>query len=255
MKMNFTEQELAQLNSKRGLKLLLRMDKPDPIAVLEQLNYEQKMHEFQTQMVQLQRRIIEQHLKVVVLFEGRDAAGKGGAIREITKNINPRHFRSIALTKPTEEEKGQWYFQRYVRLLPNKGEIVFFDRSWYNRAMVEPVNGFCTDSEYQEFMFQVNDFEKMLVNSDTKLIKFYFQIDREEQERRFESIRQSNLSRWKMTKVDEQALDLWDTYSHYEKRMLDKTHTQEAPWKTIDANNSKDAYLEVIQYILHAFHS
>lgn len=252
MKNVIEKNDLALLNSKRGLKLLLSMDKPDPLMVLNQLHFEQEMSVFQVQMVQLQRRVIEQHLKVVILFEGRDAAGKGGAIRSITKNINPRHFRSIALNKPTEEEKGQWYFQRYTKLLPNPGEMVFFDRSWYNRAMVEPVNGFCTEEEYQEFMKQVNDYERMLVHSSTFLLKIYFQIDRDEQKRRFEEIRKSNLSRWKMTKVDEKAQDLWDKYTTYEKEMLDHTHTVEAPWRIIPANNSQKAYIEAIHYILNA---
>lgn len=245
-----TKEDLAVLNSKKGLKLLFSMEKPDPVAVLSQLHYEEQMQALQVDMVHFQHKVIDQNLKVVVLFEGRDAAGKGGAIRTITKNINPRHFRSVALNKPTDEERGQWYFQRYVKLLPNPGEMVFFDRSWYNRAMVEPVNGFCTAQEYDEFMKQVNDFERMLVNSETILLKIYFSIDKEEQKRRFSVIRKSALSKWKMTKVDEKAQDLWEQYSDYEKKMLNHTHTEEAPWKVIHANQSNEAYLEAITYIL-----
>jgi polyphosphate kinase 2 len=186
----------------------------------------------------------------VILFEGRDAAGKGGAIRRITEYINPRHFKTIALDIPTFDEKNQWFFQRYINHLPKPGEIVFFDRSWYNRAVVEPVNNFCNDKQYKIFMSQVNDFERMIVQSDIYLIKFYFSITKKEQAKRFEEIRNSPLKRWKMTSVDEKAQALWDDYTKYKEKMFKKTNTKIAPWEIIDANNKPEARLKAISYIL-----
>jgi len=156
----------------------------------------------------------------------------------------------VALTKPTKVERGQWYFRRYISELPNPGEMVFFDRSWYNRAVVEPVNGFCTDEEYDVFMSQVNEFEKMLIQSDTHLIKIYFSITKKEQASRFKDIKGDPLKKWKMTAVDERAQELWDDYTSYKERMFEKTDSDHAPWKVIDANDKAPARLETIQYIL-----
>ena len=188
--------------------------------------------------------------RLVVLFEGRDAAGKGGAIRRITAHINPRHFRVVALPKPTPDECEQWYFQRYVTQLPRPGEIVFFDRSWYNRAVVEPVNGFCTAAEYKTFMGQVNAFERMLTDSGTRLIKLFFSITKAEQARRFEDIKNDPRKRWKITPVDLRAQELWDSYSKYEDAMFRATNTKRHPWIVINANKKTTARLEAIQHIL-----
>ena len=186
----------------------------------------------------------------MVIFEGRDAAGKGGAIRRITQHLNPREFRVVALPKPTDEERGQWYFQRYINQLPRRGRIVFFDRSYYNRAVVEPVNGFCTDEEYQTFMNQVNDFERMITESGIRLIKFYFSISKDEQAHRFEEIKKSPLKKWKYSAVDRRALELWDDYTEYKKEMFAKTDTEIAPWYIIKANRKSRARTEVIQKLL-----
>jgi polyphosphate kinase 2 len=198
----------------------------------------------------LQNWVIKGDKKIVILFEGRDAAGKGGAIRRITAHINPRHYKIVALPKPTLEEQGQWYFQRYVNRLPKPGEIVFFDRSWYNRAVVEPVNGFCTEVQYQRFMGQVNDFERMIIESDIYLIKFYFSISKEEQARRFKEIKSSPLKKWKITPVDERAQELWDDYTLYKQKMFEKTNLKQSPWVIIDANRKTDARIIATEHIL-----
>lgn len=175
---------------------------------------------------------------------------KGGAIRRITEYINPRHFRTVALNIPTEDERNQWFFQRYINQLPNPSEIVFFDRSWYNRAVVEPVNGFCTEKEYKIFMAQVNEFERMLVESNTYLIKLYFSISKDEQVRRFKEIKNDPLKRWKITALDKKAQALWDEYTLYKKKMFDQTNTEITPWKIIDANKKTTARLDAISHIL-----
>lgn len=250
MKDKLTDSELELLNSKLGLRALLRNKKVNIERALREANYERTIRQLQVELIKLQTWVINHHKKVVILFEGRDAAGKGGAIRRITQYINPRHFKVIALNIPTEDERNQWFFQRYTNHLPKPGEIVFFDRSWYNRAVVEPVNGFCTDQEYQVFMSQVNNYEEMLMQSGTFLIKFYFSITKEEQARRFEAIKQSPLKRWKMTAVDEQAQALWDDYTTYKNAMFDHTDTAHAPWVVIDANQKSSARIEAINHVL-----
>ena len=168
--------------------------------------------------------------KIVVIFEGRDAAGKGGAIRRITQHLNPRELNVVALSKPTDEEKSQWYFQRYIKNSPSRnGQITFFDRSWYNRAVVEPVNGFCTKKEYEVFMGQVNQFEKMIIDSGIRVVKFYFSISKDEQSRRFEDIKSSPVKKWKFSKVDESALELWDDYTSYKAKMFEANKHRNSP--------------------------
>jgi len=248
--MNLTEKELELLNSKDGLYALLRRSKVSVKRALKEVEYSQAMDRHQEKLIKMQNWVIENDQKVVILFEGRDAAGKGGAIRRVTERINPRHFRNVALNIPTDDERKQWFFQRYINLLPNPGEMVLFDRSWYNRAVVEPVNGFCTEEEYEIFMSQVNEFEKMLIQSNTFLVKFYFSISKKEQARRFRDIRKNPLKRWKMTAVDEKAQDLWDSYTHYKEKMFEVTNTGHAPWKIINANNKAKARLNVIKHIL-----
>ncbi len=248
--MNLTEKELELLNSKDGLYALLRRSKVSVKRALKEVEYSQAMDRHQEKLIKMQNWVIENDQKVVILFEGRDAAGKGGAIRRVTERINPRHFRNVALNIPTDDERKQWFFQRYINLLPNPGEMVLFDRSWYNRAVVEPVNGFCTEEEYEIFMSQVNEFEKMLIQSNTFLVKFYFSISKKEQARRFRDIRKNPLKRWKMTAVDEKAQELWDSYTHYKEKMFEVTNTGHAPWKIINANNKAKARLNVIKHIL-----
>lgn len=250
METTITDQDLGLLNSKIGHYALLRRDKINMAKVVEEVRQVDQLRKQQEELIKLQNWVIKNGKKLIILFEGRDAAGKGGAIRRVTEYINPRHFRIVALNIPTADEQKQWFFQRYVIQLPNPGEIVFFDRSWYNRAIVEPVNGFCTDKEYQIFMSQVNDFEKMLVQSDTYLIKFYFSITRKEQKKRFDEIKSDPLKRWKMTPLDEKAQGLWDDYTKYKKAMFKKTDTELAPWKIIKANKKSEARLNAISHIL-----
>jgi polyphosphate kinase 2 len=248
--LKLTDEELDLLNSKEGVYALLRRKKVNVKKALREVRYLRKFAKEQQKLIELQNWVIENDKKVVILFEGRDAAGKGGAIRRVTERINPRHFRIIALDKPTEDERKQWFFQRYINQLPNPGEIVLFDRSWYNRAVVEPVNGFCTKEQYETFMGQVNQFEKMLIESNTHLIKFYFSITKKEQAKRFRDIKSNPLKRWKMTPVDERAQELWDSYTEYKEKMFEVTHTDYAPWIIIDANRKTTARLEAIRHIL-----
>ena len=222
----------------------------DPQKALRYVKYEREIEILQVEMIKLQKWIQENNKRLVILFEGRDAAGKGGAIRRITHHLNPRYARKVALPKPSEEERGQWYFQRYVQNLANNGEIVLFDRSWYNRAVVEPVNGFCTNEEYENFMNDIVNFENMITNDGLILIKFYFSINKEEQARRFKEISENPLKRWKMTPVDEAAQDLWDVYTKYKKRMFEVSHTDKNPWVIIEANRKTKARLEAIRYLL-----
>ena len=249
-KLKLTSEDLELLNSKIGMYSLLKSKNFNLGKSLQQARLTQELRKDQEELIKLQNWVIENDKKLVIVFEGRDAAGKGGAIRRITEYINPRHFRIVALGVPNEDEKKQWFFQRYINQLPKPGEIVFFDRSWYNRAVVEPVNGFCTDQEYKIFMDQVNQFEKMLIQSNTYLIKLYFSINKEEQARRFEDIRSNPLKRWKMTAVDEKAQALWDDYTKYKSRMFESTDTEHAPWTIIDANKKTTARLSAIKHIL-----
>lgn len=246
----FIEDDIDILNSKIGLKHLFADKKLNYEKALRIARYEIKLRELQTELIKLQNWVIKEEKKVVIIFEGRDAAGKGGAIRRITAHINPRHYRKVALPQPTDEEKGQWYFQRYVNQLPKPGEMVFFDRSWYNRAVVEPVNGFCTPEQYERFMGQVNNFERMIVESGTYFIKFYFSISKAEQARRFKDIKNSPLKKWKMTPVDENAQRLWNKYTQYKKMMFNKTDTEQCPWVIIKADKKTIARIEATEYIL-----
>ena len=242
--------DIKKLNSKRGLKLFLGEDDMTISKALRILNYESKLKKLQEELIKMQQWIEREGEKLVVIIEGRDAAGKGGAIRRLTQNLNPREFNVVALPKPTLEEKQQWYFQRYVKNLPRSGQITFFDRSWYNRAVVEPVNKFCSQSDYSVFMNQVNDFEKMLVDSGIRLVKFYFSISKDEQARRFKDIKASPVKKWKFSTVDKAALSLWDDYTNYKNKMFDKTDTEFAPWIVVKANRKMRARVEVIQKLL-----
>jgi polyphosphate kinase 2 len=241
---------LKKLNSKRGLQLFLREEDMTVAKALRILSHETKLERLQEELIKLQQWVESEGEKIVVIFEGRDAAGKGGAIRRITQHLNPRELNVVALSKPTDEEKNQWYFQRYIKNLPRNGQITFFDRSWYNRAVVEPVNGFCTQNEYEVFMNQVNQFEQMIIESGIRLVKFYFSISKDEQSRRFEDIKSSPVKKWKFSKVDESALKLWDDYTSYKAKMFEKTNTEIAPWIIIRANKKSKARVEVIEKLL-----
>lgn len=241
---------LKKLNSKRGLQLFLSHDDMTIPKALRILSHESKLERLQEELIKLQQWVEVEDEKLVVIFEGRDAAGKGGAIRRITQHLNPREFNVVALSKPTDEEKNQWYFQRYIKNLPRNGQITFFDRSWYNRAVVEPVNGFCTQNDYEVFMNQVNEFEKMIIDSGIRVVKFYFSISKDEQSRRFEDIKSSPVKKWKFSKVDEAALELWEDYTQYKTKMFDKTNTEIAPWIIIKANKKSKARVEVIEKLL-----
>lgn len=250
MKLNLSEEEVELLNTPLGIQFLLADKKTNVPKALRLLKHELKFHELQARIIKLQHWVIEKNRKVVIIFEGRDAAGKGGAIRRITEHINPRHFRIVALPKPSVEEQGQWYFQRYVNQLPKPGEMVFFDRSWYNRAIVEPVNGFCTKGQYRSFMEQVNSFERMIMDSGIYLIKFYFSITKEQQALRFKDIQSNPLKRWKMTDVDRKAQELWDLYTEFKLKMFEHTNLKTSPWIIIEADRKTEARIEALQYII-----
>ena len=245
-----TEKDLKKLNSKKGLLSILTNEVINLPKTVRYIDYEKELKALQTELIRQQTCIIENNLRVIVLFEGRDSAGKGGAIRRITERINPRHFRIVALPKPTEVEQSQWYFQRYIQQFPKAGEIVFFDRSWYNRAVVEPVNEFCTNEEYNIFMKQINDFERMITESGILLVKIYMSISKKEQAKRFEDIRNNPLKQWKMSKVDEKAQELWDSYTLYKNKMFENTKKGGIPFKVIKANRKTDARIEVVQHLL-----
>jgi polyphosphate kinase 2 len=221
--------------------------------VLDVLAYEKQLRDLQIELVKLQQWVLKEKKRVAVIFEGRDAAGKGGAIRRFMEHLNPRSSRLVALNKPTNVEKGQWYFQRYIKELPNPGEIVFFDRSWYNRAVVEPVMGFCSDKEYNDFLVQVPEFEHMLYEDGLIIIKFWLSISKEEQLKRFNARNNNPLKRWKFSPVDKKGQDLWDTYTHYKDEMYSKTHTTYCPWMIIKTNHKKTARLEAMRYVLSRF--
>jgi len=241
---------LKKLNTKRGLRLFLTQDDMSVSKALRILNQEAKLERLQEELIKLQQWVEAKEEKLVVIFEGRDAAGKGGAIRRMTQHLNPRELNVVALSKPTDEEKNQWYFQRYIKNLPRNGQITFFDRSWYNRAVVEPVNGFCTPKEYEVFMNQVNQFEKMIIDSGIRVVKIYFSITKDEQSRRFEDIKTSPVKKWKFSKVDESALRLWDDYTSYKAKMFEHTNTEIAPWYIIGANKKSKARVEAIEKLL-----
>ena len=221
--------------------------------LLKSFNYETELLKLQTELVDLQHWVAKHKKRVCVIFEGRDAAGKGGAIRRFTEHLNPRSMRVVALTKPTEVERGQWYFRRYIKELPDPGELVFFDRSWYNRAVVEPVMGFCTDDQYKKYMVQVPEFEHMLYEDGVIIIKFWFSISKAEQLRRFNSRLANPLKQWKFSLVDKEGQKRWDLYTSYKEQMFSKTHTSFSPWIIIKTNDKKEARLESIRYVLSQF--
>jgi len=219
--------------------------------LMSRKRYEAEKYKLQVELLKLQSWAKETGQRVVILFEGRDAAGKGGTIRRFMEHLNPRGARVVALEKPSDAERGQWYFQRYVQHLPTSGEIVLFDRSWYNRAGVERVMGFCSENEYQQFIHQAPLFERQLVQSGVYLIKFWFSVSRKEQRRRFKERELHPLKQWKLSPIDLASLDKWDDYTKAKEAMFFETDTADAPWTVIKSDCKKRARLNAMRYVLH----
>ena len=219
--------------------------------LLRRATYEKQKFKLQVELLKLQSWVKETGARVVIIFEGRDAAGKGGTIKRFMEHLNPRGARTVALEKPSEVERGQWYFQRYVQHLPSFGEIVLFDRSWYNRAGVERVMGFCTDKEYADFMRQAPEFERHLVSSGVHVIKFWFSVSQAEQRRRFKEREGHPLKQWKLSPIDKASLDKWDDYTRAKEAMFFETDTADSPWTVIKSDCKKRARLNAIRYVLH----
>lgn len=213
---------------------------------------EEPLHPYQAELLKLQKHLEVHQIPMIVLFDGRDASGKGGTIRRVSRYMNEKRARVVALGKPTDQQKTQWYFQRYVRHFPAGGEVVLFDRSWYNRALVEPVFGFCTKAEYRDFIRGVVGFEKDLVRQGTVLVKLYFSVDKETQEKRFSRRLEDPLRQWKLSEIDLQAQDLWDDFTEMKHRMLERTSTSIAPWTIIKSNSKPKARLNTMKVILNA---
>jgi polyphosphate kinase len=248
--MPYSAEDLLKAKSRKTLISIANKQGIDISKTLKNLRYEIELSQLQTELVSLQNWVVENKMRVAILFEGRDAAGKGGAIKRFKEHLNPRSMRVVALSKPTDDERGQWYFRRYIKELPEPGEIVFFDRSWYNRAVVEPVMGFCNDKQYEQFMVQVPEFEHMLYEDGVIIIKFWFSISKDEQSKRFEDRLANPLKKWKFSPVDKKGQELWDKYTYYKEQMFSKTHTTFSPWIIVNTNNKKQARLESIKYIL-----
>lgn len=217
----------------------------------EKLDYEAELIKLQVELLKLQNHVKDKGLKILMIFEGRDAAGKGGTIKRITEHLNPRGARVVALEKPSDKELSQWYFQRYTTHLPAAGEIVLFDRSWYNRSMVEPVMGFCSEREHHKFLKDAPQFEKMIADENIKIFKFYFSVSKKEQAKRFKARETDPLKQYKLSPVDKESQRLWDEYSLAKFMMLSATHTDTAPWTIVKSDNKKKARINAIKHILN----
>ncbi|MBV7441825.1 polyphosphate kinase 2 [Weeksellaceae bacterium TAE3-ERU29] len=247
----FNIKDLEQIrNTEEIMDMLIKKGVIKEKKFLKQLEYEKCLATLQKELINLQTFMLENGKRLLVIFEGRDAAGKGGAIKRLRMNLNPRNYRVVALTKPTDNEKGQWYFQRYIKHLPTAGEMVFFDRSWYNRAVVEPVFGFCTEEEHNHFMEQVPNLEKLLIDDGIILIKIFLEISKEEQKERLDDRAEDPLKKWKLGPLDKQAQEKWGDYTKYIEKMLKKTGTEKSPWVVVKTDDKKTARLEIIKYIL-----
>lgn len=251
--MKYNIEDFLAAETRKDLIKVAKEKNIDIEKIIDNLTYEVELVKLQAELVALQQWVTKNNLRVAVLFEGRDAAGKGGSIKRFVEHLNPRSSRVVALSKPTDNERGQWYFRRYIKELPNPGEIVFFDRSWYNRAVVEPVMGFCEKDQYDQFMVQVPEFEHMLYEDGVILIKFWFSISKEVQKDRFESRLENPLKQWKFSPVDMKGQELWDSYTYYKEQMFSKTHTTFSPWIIVKTNNKKQARLESMRYVLSKF--
>lgn len=248
-----TREDLQAVSKRKDLLELANKRDLNTKKITKRIQYSEELKLLQSELVNLQQWIARKKMRVAIIFEGRDAAGKGGSIKRFTEHLNPRSSRIVALTKPTEVEKGQWYFRRYIKELPNPGEMVFFDRSWYNRAVVEPVMGFCDEDQYEKFMVQVPEFEHMLYEDGLTIIKFWFSISKHEQQKRFDSRLKNPLKIWKFSPVDRKGQELWDRYTYFKEEMFAKTHTAFSPWIMVTANCKKKARLESIRYVLSRF--
>lgn len=249
-----SESDLAKVSTREELLDLLEQ-KNHPLAqeMRAYQAYRDELKGLQIELLKFQEWVVKNNKRIAILYEGRDAAGKGGAIRRFRMHLNPIHLRVVALNKPTAIEQGQWYFRRYIKELPNAGEIVLFDRSWYNRAVVEPVMGFATNAQYNRFMTQVTEFENMLHEEDTTVIKFWFSISKKEQRERFNDRILNDLKRWKFSPVDRKGQALWDEYTYYKEQMFSRTHTSFCPWVIVRANVKRQARIESIRYVLSRF--
>lgn len=246
-----TENEMLKVETQR-IQEELDQKKKEKRKAVRRFRREEELKPYQAELIKMQQYLEASSTRMIILFEGRDASGKGGTIRRVTRYMNEKHYRVVALGKPTEHERTQWFFQKYVRQFPRGGEVVLFDRSWYNRAMVEPVFGFCSDKDYKNFMRGVGGFEKDLVRQGTILIKLYFSVTKEEQECRFERRKTDELRQWKLSEVDVQAQERWDDFTNVKHEMLKKTHTTHAPWTIIRSNNKHLARLNVMKVILNS---
>jgi len=242
------ENDLETLSSQSALVKLSRGKKIK--KALRTVEYEDDLRKLQVELIKLQNWVYETGKRVLIIFEGRDAAGKGGAIKRFTEYLNPRRYRVVALPKPSDVEVNQFYFQRYFKHLPDAGEIVFFDRSWYNRAIVEPSFGFCSQEQYEKFMKEVPEIEHALVDDGMVIIKFWFSVSKEIQQERFEERLTNPLKQWKISPVDKQAQKMWDVVTDYKEEMFSRTHNSYAPWIIVKSNEKKTARLESIRYVL-----
>ena len=249
----FTANELENVKKRKELISLAKERDLDISKYVKTITYTEELRMLQAKLVELQQWISQNNMRVAILFEGRDAAGKGGCIKRFVEHLNPRSMRVVALNIPTAVEKGQWYFRRYIKELPNPGEMVFFDRSWYNRAVVEPVMGFCNEDQYNQFMLQVPSFEHMLYEDGVVVIKFWFSISMEEQQKRFQGRLQDPLKQWKFSPVDQKGQELWEKYTNYKELMLSKTHSPYCPWTVVKANSKKTARLQAMRHVLSHF--
>ena len=248
--------DFSTLNTRKDLLEFIKQNKEKESFyqdVLAKIEYEAELRLLQAELVNLQNWIQKTGKKVAIIFEGRDASGKGGTIKRFKEHLNPRAMRVVALNKPTEVERGQWYFRRYIKELPNEGEMVFFDRSWYNRAVVEPVMRFCTPEQYESFMVQVPEFEHMLYEAGTIIIKFWFSVNKDEQLARFKGRLKNPLKKWKYSPVDEKGQELWDKFTYYKDQMFSRTHNAFSPWIIVKSDNKLNARLEAIRYVLSLF--
>jgi len=248
-----TREQLQEIHSRTDLIAVAEQSGLKLKKHLRHHRYEAELAALQAQLVNLMHWIEQEGMRLAIIFEGRDAAGKGGSIKRFVEHLNPRSTRIVALAKPTEVERGQWYFRRYIKELPNPGQIVFFDRSWYNRAVVEPVMGFCTKPEYRRFMAQVTEFEHMLYEDGVHLVKFWFDISRKEQQKRFDGRLENPLKQWKFSPVDLRGQELWGDYTTYKERMFAKTHTPFSPWTIVDTDDKRVARLESMRHVLSLF--
>jgi len=246
------EPDLSALSEAEQLRMRLEALEQERDKLLTQIGKDKPLHPFQVELLKLQRHLEAEQIPMIVLFEGRDASGKGGTIRRVVRYMNEKRARVVALGKPTDQQKTQWYFQRYVQHFPGGGEIVLFDRSWYNRAMVEPVFGFCTKDEYRDFLRGVVGFEKDIVRQGTQLVKMYFSVDKETQAKRFARRRSDPLRQWKLSEVDLQAQEYWDDFTEMKHRMLERTSTSSAPWTIIRSNSKPKARLNAMKVILNS---